>query len=488
MSNVVGSLVVNLSAHTADFDKGLKSASAAARQFSREALANDIFKTKSGGGAGGGSPLDPIVDDAKKLQPHLSKVQKLLNNIARLSIGGRGARLLGNAGGALSEITGMSGAMLGVSMGGIAAAYAAKKLGDEIRSGRKAATELGLTYNQFVDKTNALTFNKKATAGLEAMSHIFENMWRTARGISGEILGWVANTLLLAPAEFLAGGPVDWSAGERLKLILKEEAARRKLNESVEETLRNMDKMAGDRVSTARMSNIEASTFEQLGAVDELIKKAPDLANLGQAVKDSIRSSSESLRALAVNATLDAATDDLAKMGREADVVRDRIERLRKTLKDSHTSDKKIANLMPAIEEAGKLASARIKQQEATKKAADEEKSLRDRLKSLVETPITKFAEVAKDLAAGFNKGIIGADQRNAALKKARESAVSSLMSDLKYSPGAASIMQAGSRELFNAIADRSQGPSAELEEVRRLVRIVTEVRNKMPVAEGAAL
>jgi vacuolar-type H+-ATPase subunit I/STV1 len=109
-----------------------------------------------------------------------------------------------------------------------------------------------------------------------------------------------------------------------------------------------------------------------------------------------------------------------------------------------------------------------------------------EHIKSLTDTPLTKFSEVASDLARAFGEGSITAEQYQDALGGARKSAVSSLMSDLnasKYS--APSAMSYGSRELVNAIADRSGGQNQQIKEaVKRLDNIsrsINRIETKMP-------
>ncbi|MCK9569308.1 hypothetical protein M0R72_10260 [Candidatus Pacearchaeota archaeon] len=521
MSNVVGSLVVNLSAHMADFDKGLKSASASARQFSREALANDIFKMKSGGGGGsggGGSPLDPIVEDAKKLQPHLSKVQTLLQKIGRVAIGRGGARFA-SLGFNIGELSGAGAVVGGIVSALIGAVFVGKNFGDEIRKTRIEADRLGVSFKELSAQKGLVQFTAQATKNLAELSSGLEKTWYFTKYLAGELISWAMQSGKMSvgigvitelPPMAL---PSDLANVEKTESILNEKS--RKIGEAIEELANKWE------VSVAKIgkSNLEKELLDDAKAVTDTVNTLrklafqdpkhavlvgeliPKILAAGEKIKSSkiaenLKETREKIEKEQNDfaQTLREGYRNLSEIGVEIKPEKRVADNMREFMK-KWVSENPIAAEgfdIPAEEKAigvsEQAAKAKRELFEATKKTTDETEKLRDRLKSLTETPITKFAEVAKDLAAGFDKGIIGPDQRNAALKKARESAVSSLMSDLKYSPGAASMMQQGSLALFNAIADRSQGPSAELEEARRQTRLITEVRNKMPVVEGAAL
>jgi hypothetical protein len=141
----------------------------------------------------------------------------------------------------------------------------------------------------------------------------------------------------------------------------------------------------------------------------------------------------------------------------------------------------KAQEIMAQANAEGILAKERREGLEATKKAAQEQENLRNRLKALTETPISRFAEVANDLARGFQAGMISAEAYSIALAKARQTTVSSLMSDVRSSGGAPPALAYGSRELANMIADKSQGPSSELQEAKRQTRKLEQIYARMP-------
>jgi len=196
--------------------------------------------------------------------------------------------------------------------------------------------------------------------------------------------------------------------------------------------------------------------------------------------------SADAFDASGISRALNEAMKSLGKIGAELSPELQILQQFRDILTEKGISGTAAVNAIAQVEAATKLATARREQAEATKKATEEEKKLQDTLRSLTDTPLTKFAELADDLAKGLRKGLITAEQYKDALGGARKSAVSSLMSDLnasKYS--APSAMSYGSRELVNAIADRSGGQNQQIKEaVKRLDNIsrsINRIETKMP-------
>ncbi|MCE5267227.1 MAG: hypothetical protein LLG00_05020 [Planctomycetaceae bacterium] len=498
MASVVGSLVVHLSAQTAAFESGLKRSGAAAKQFSREALANEIFKTNRGS-----SQIARVADDAQDAVPRISNVRKLLDSIAKTSVGGRSFKMLGNIGGAASEMTGLSSAALGIGAGLAGGLLVAKQFGDTIRNARIEAAKLGMTYEEFAKKEGMIQFSQGGTSGLEAVSAAFENAWYAAKKITGEILGWISDVAIVKPAGFinsLATGdwsPVDFGAQGKLDARAMKESQYSQRFGAAEETLRGIISRWESDLENFGKSQIDVAFAKDSAAINKLAAQFPALsmgvADLTERWKQLTEREKQLTAATRLGKVGEAFSDtikSLAKIGQDLKPEEEVFERFKESLAGLGINGDAAAPILAGVEAAKKLATARREQAEATKKAAEEEKQLRDRLKSMTETPITKFAAQADDLAKGLAKGFISRGQYDSAIKKSQESAVSSLMADLKQSSGASPMLAFGSRELFNAVADRSQGPTAELEEARRQTRLITQVRDRLPalpaVKEGA--
>ncbi|MFA5234978.1 MAG: hypothetical protein WC390_11320 [Sulfurimonas sp.] len=505
MSNVIGSLHVNLSANTAQFESGLKRGAAAAKQFSREALANDIFKAKGGKdaaiGGGSGNPITPIIDDAKDAHPRLSAVQKLLQNITRIGVGGRNFRLLSGLGGAASELTGVSVASMGV-VGALAVlGMAGKSLGDDIRATRKEAALLGKTYEELAAEKHLVAFSEGASSGLEHLSVVAESAMRAAKRLGGEFIGWTFKTsglgVTIELLERFSGIDITGTDAEKLKRITQEAEKAAAKCKNIEDNLRAIGDRLRDDIAATGMSDIDAKTHRQ---TEDIKRSAAGGGNAAPGlVEENIslakrRSAVEKLQAIG-----DKLRDTFASLnniGKDIKPEDQAFGDFKTWLADAMKITGDAAAPLLAQAEAWRRAAQGVREQgEATKKAAEETKKaeeeakrFQERLQSLTETPLSKFALVADDLAKGLSRGIISSKQYAAALGRARKDAVSSLVSELKYAPGASSALTAGSRELFNMQADRSQGPSEELKEAMRQTRLIKEVRDKMPAVVGGRM
>lgn len=150
-------------------------------------------------------------------------------------------------------------------------------------------------------------------------------------------------------------------------------------------------------------------------------------------------------------------------------------KRERREWKDSY--DSKLLPFADAIADLGKKLAAKSPAELMEQYLRDFNKKLKaDEAATGLGITTPDIAEIA----AAFDKAIA---KSIATIKKAEDVTKQAVGPQVG---GATSAMTYGSRELFNMIADRSQGPSAELEEARKRLRVLEQIRDRVPVlAEG---
>lgn len=176
-SNVVGNLVVKLSAHTAEFDTKLGKVGETAKRF-----ASDV---------------------RKPMQEANTHVGHLIKTLASRVFGGGNVRLAS----AFEGIAGPLSLITSIGLGTIAVftGLAAKSIqfGNELRAALKASTDLGISLAKYQRENNLVQFTEGATTGLMAMSIAMEKASKIAKRIAGEIGGWGVGgaALLFAKSE-----------------------------------------------------------------------------------------------------------------------------------------------------------------------------------------------------------------------------------------------------------------------------------------------
>ena len=163
-NSVVGNLIVQLTAHTAEFDSNLKKAGDTAKGF-----ANDVgTHTEAAGG----------------------KLESLGKRIASRLFGGGNVRLASAFEGAASSLTGISAVGLGTIGVLTGLGIIAKRFGDELRADEKEAKQLGITLAEYQAKTGKTQFSEGAMLGAKAVSSAWETAWNFSARITKEVSGW----------------------------------------------------------------------------------------------------------------------------------------------------------------------------------------------------------------------------------------------------------------------------------------------------------
>jgi hypothetical protein len=176
-SNVVGNLVVKLSAHTAEFDTKLGKAGETAKGFA----GNVTTHTEAAG----------------------NKLESLGKRIASRLFGGGNVRLASAFEGAASSLTGISAAGLGTVGVLTGLGIVAKRFGDDLRADEREAAKLNISLADYQTKMGKMQLTEGAQLGVKGVSTAWENAWNFAKKITGEIAGWA----MLPFFGWASGGP-----------------------------------------------------------------------------------------------------------------------------------------------------------------------------------------------------------------------------------------------------------------------------------------
>jgi len=176
-SNVIGNLVINMTAHTAEFDRILKKSGQTAKSFASDVTTH----TEQAGG----------------------KLETLGKRIAARLFGGGNVRLASAFEGAAGSLTGISAAGLGTIGVMTGMGLVAKKFGDALRADETEAAKLGMTLADYQTKMGKMQLSEGAALGVKGVSTAWENAWGFAKKITAEIAGWA----MLPFFGWSAGGP-----------------------------------------------------------------------------------------------------------------------------------------------------------------------------------------------------------------------------------------------------------------------------------------
>lgn len=437
MANVVGSLVVKIAAHTAEFTSGLQKCDSQARSF-----ASSVSDSFGGGslvvgnfGVGVAEKIGGIGEEANKAVPHVNSLRDVLMKLARFEFG-RGPTMLAQLGldmGGLSAITkgvvGVAGAFAGLVL--ITARW-----GDEIKKVKKEALELGITYEEAMKKRGETPMPEFARRGAELSSSMKDTAGYGIKTALSSIMG-------ILPALFdpqNAVGMVEQQATETHAWLL---ALKKQMKAGAEKAA---------KVASV-LENIEdqAMTFGQ----SELYKLEYNIIKQG---------------------------------GTDADVIE--AERLWKQLQDriAEAANNAAGFFESFIQEGDMATDGFDASMEKLQEVADKRyEQLAEQGRKMAETPIDRFIQNLNALYAALDFGSITREQYDAARVKLRESSLADMSRELKTpSIGAASALTAGSRELANAIADAQvRGRSPELDVLRNLLRVAEQTRDIKALAEG---
>lgn len=445
--NVIGSMIVKLSAHIAEFDANLRKAAGRAEQTATQI--NSAFASQSIA-VGSFGIADAVNSTASNLASAAPKIENVSNRIQRawtpllrlLGIAGRGA--MGRVGyGAMSGVEALAGATgvgLGIGAGALAIGVAtagAVRLGNAIKIDRIEAERLGISYEKVKEAAGEIAIPPAAQRAAEDMATAWNFAWKYAKAI-----GQTTITLPFIPLTQMA---------RSLRLPLSDE----------QQEIEARTQALLPKIPTADVGKMMEQWQTAMGKVGKT-----DLEIFIAQLKEA--------GASAVSVALATQSWD------------DAMKRVHESVIGFHEA---FVREIDSVDDA---------LWESSEKVAAQAEAWFDNLaaqgKRLAETPIDRFQSnldaLYEALRVGPEGGGITQAQFDAARIKLQTGTAAELMRELKPpgGGGAAAALWSGSKEASDAIANSISGTSVrELDELRRIRGVLDKIEAKPgAIVQGA--
>jgi len=414
-NSVIGSLILKLTAHTAEFDSNLNKAGQTARGFA-----------------------DNVTTHTEQA---VGKMERLGKGLASRLFGGGNVKLAGAFGDVVPLLSSTAVKIGGVATSLVLAAIHANKLGGELRNAHHEAVVLGISYNELMNKGGFSPLSGNAQLGMMQFSQAIDTV-----GVGLEKVKTLWNEIVGAFALGITGGvPMGKTADEWLKL--GDAADRRKLRD---EGQRAAPAVEGGWFTSAVPAKEEIMGFNQFMEGLRNVNKDMDLSEMDLQLREINKRWDDLNDKQKQNLRFQLEANQWKKEGIELDKRIADINRAINTQAMIHAGkgaeESKLLN-RPGFDKTSDRGKAELdavrRQDSQTRKFAEEEQlrteqgRLAERVKSLADSltivdPIVNFRNNMELLNDGLRKGAITQEQFAGAVAGLRDKTVKDLAKDLQ--------------------------------------------------------